>query len=139
MAQAPVIYDLLLMLDTAAPEDQREQVLATVERIIGAGGGAIANRQDWGPRQTAYEIRHKTDADYQLLQFHGPPEIPANLNRTLRITDGIVRFRLIKLAPGTPAPPMSRPEPRPTGIVDEPVPAAAAAPADEPAAAAAAE
>ena len=60
----------------------------------------------------AYEIRHKTDAEYHLLQFHGTPELLGALDRTLRITDGVVRFRIIKLAPGTPDPPPRRPPAR---------------------------
>ena len=79
----------------------------------------------------AFEIRHKKDAEYHLLQFHATPELLSRLDRTLRITDEVVRFRIIKLAPGTPAPPESRPEPRPGGTADE-VPAAEA-PAPEPA------
>jgi small subunit ribosomal protein S6 len=129
------LYDLVLMLDSAAPDDQRQKVTAGVEQTIDSGG-EIVNSQDWGVRQTAYEIRHKTDAEYHLLQFHGRPEILERLQRTLRIADGVVRFRIIKLKPGTPAPPASRPEPRPTGITEaasaEPVPSAvAAAPAAE--------
>ncbi len=50
------------------------------------------------------------------------------LQRTLKIADGVMRFRIIKLAPGTPAPPANRPEPRPTGI-GETVAAAPEAPA----------
>ena len=61
------------------------------------------SEHDWGTRALAYEIRHKTDAEYHLLQFHGPAALLASLQRTLRITDGVVRFRIIKLAPGTPA------------------------------------
>jgi small subunit ribosomal protein S6 len=53
----------------------------------------------------AYEIRHKTDADYHLIQFNGPRELLDRLDRTLRITDGVVRYRIIKLRPGTPPPP----------------------------------
>ena len=98
-------------------------MLAGVEHAI-AAGGEIVNSQDWGVRQTAYEIGHKTDAEYHLLQFHGTREVLETLQRTLRITDGVVRFRIIKLAPGTPAPPATRPEPRPTGI-GEPVAAEA--------------
>lgn len=113
------LYDLVLMLDSAAPDDQRAKVLAGVEQTIGSAG-EIVNSQDWGVRQTAYEIRHKTDAEYHLLQFHATPEILDRLQRTLRIADGVVRFRIIKLKPGTPAPPASRPEPRPTGIVEAP-------------------
>ena len=126
------LYDLVLMLDSAAPEDQRQKVLTGVESTI-ASAGEIVNTQDWGMRQTAYEIRHKTDAEYHLLQFHGTRDVLETLQRTLKIADGVVRFRIIKLAPGTPAPPANRPEPRPTGIgetvVSEP-PAVAAEPAD---------
>jgi small subunit ribosomal protein S6 len=77
-------------------------------------------------RQTSYEIRHKTDAEYHLLQFHGTRQVLETLKRTLRIADGVIRFRIIKLAPGTPAPPATRPEPRPTGV-GEPVAVAAVA------------
>lgn len=125
-APAPT-YDLTLMLDTSAPDDQRERVLADVERMIGAGG-TITNRQDWGVRQTAYEIRHQADAEYHLIQFEAGRDVLETLNRTLRITDGVVRFRVIKLAPGTPAPPETRPEPRPTGVTDSPGPPEAPAP-----------
>jgi len=126
------LYDLVLMLDSTAPEDQRQKVRSSVESTI-ASGGEIVNSQEWGIRQTAYEIRHKTDAEYHLLQFHGVREVLETLQRTLRIADGVVRFRIIKLAPGTPAPPANRPEPRPAGI-GEPLaseaPAAVAEPAD---------
>ncbi len=80
----------------------------------------MANKQDWGARQLAYEIGHKKDADYHLLQFHGTPELLAQLDRSLRILDEVVRFRVIKLAPGTPAPPETRSEPRPAAAGSEP-------------------
>jgi small subunit ribosomal protein S6 len=126
MAAHDPLYDLVLMLDSAAPDEQRAKVLELVERAIVAGG-EIVNTQDWGVRQTSYEIRHKTDAEYHLLQFHvATRDVLETLQRTLRITDGVIRFRIIKLAPGTPAPPATRPEPRPTGIGE---PVAAEAPA----------
>lgn len=109
------LYDLVLMLDSAATDEQRQKVLSGVEATI-AVGGEIVNAQEWGVRQTAYEIDHRTDAEYHLLQFHGTRTVLETLQRTLRITDGVVRFRIIKLAPGTPAPPATRPEPRPTGV-----------------------
>ena len=129
------LYDLVLMLDSTAPDEQRQKVLTSVESTI-AAGGEIVNSQDWGVRQTAYEIRHKSDAEYHLVQFHGTRDVLETLQRTLRISDGVTRFRIIKLAPGTPAPPANRPEPRPTGI-GETVVSEAPAPVAEPADAAA--
>ena len=101
MAAEQPIYDLMLLLDPEATDEQRAKVLADVERIIG-GGGEIVGDQDWGLRNMAYEIRHKPDAQYRLLQFHGGSEILRELDRTLHIADGLVRFRIIKLKPGTP-------------------------------------
>ncbi len=128
MPAADPLYDLIVMLDSASPEEQRAKVLATVEQTIGSAG--LVNTQDWGVRQTAYEIGHKTDAEYHLLQFHGVRETLEKLQRFLKFADAVTRFRIIKLKPGTPAPPTTRAEPRPTGIVD--LSAAEAAPAPEP-------
>lgn len=103
MAAPEPLYDLVLLLDTSAPEDQRKKVLADTEAAI-SSAGSIVSDHDWGTRALAYEIRHRTDAEYHLLQFHGPATLLAELQRTLRITDGVVRFRIVKLEAGTPAP-----------------------------------
>jgi small subunit ribosomal protein S6 len=123
MAAPAPLYDLMLLLDTSAPEEQRKKVLSDVESAI-SSSGTIVSDHDWGTRALAYEIRHRTDAEYHLLQFHGPAELLANLHRTLRITDGVVRFRIIKLAPGTPAPPEA---PRPERVEAPPAEAPSAA------------
>jgi small subunit ribosomal protein S6 len=117
-------YDLMLLLDTAAPDEQRQKVLDEVERILSTTGANAVSKHDWGPRKTAYEIRHKGDADYHLLQFQGGPEVPAALDRYLRITDGVIRFRVIKLRAGTPGPPDLRAQ---SEAAEAPAPAPAAA------------
>lgn len=98
-AQNPT-YDLMLLLDTSADEDQRSKVLAEAERILETNGATVVSKHDWGVRRTAFEIRHKNDAEYHLLQFEGGPQVPAALDRYLRIADGVVRFRVIKLRGG---------------------------------------
>jgi small subunit ribosomal protein S6 len=124
MATAKPLYDLVLMLNTSAEDARRAEILSTVETMV-SKGGEVANKQEWGPRAMAFEIRHMKDAEYHLLQFHGTPELLSQLDRALRITDEVVRFRIIKLAPGTPAPPEQRAEPRPGGTTDD-TPAASA-------------
>lgn len=111
-------YDLMMLLDTTAEADRRDKIVADVEAAIEARGG-IVGRYDWGPRPLAYEIRHRTDADYHLMQFTGSPELLEQLERSLRITDGVVRFRIIKDRPGTPPPP----DGRMTGAAPAPGPA----------------
>ena len=129
-----LVYDLMLLLDTAATDAQRAKILADTEAAITAEG-TLVGKHDWGARALAYEIRHKGEAEYHLFQFNATPSLLERLHRTLRLTDGIVRFRIIKLAPGTPDPPTVRPEP-PRAVEGEapPAEAAPAEPAPEPAA-----
>jgi small subunit ribosomal protein S6 len=107
-AESP-LYDLMLLLSTSAPDEQRTKILSDVEAKITAVDGQIQRRDDWGQRPMAYRIRHQPDADYHLLQFTAPPTLIETLSHDLRITDGVVRFRVIKNLPGTPPAPESAP------------------------------
>ncbi len=109
MAAQPPLYDLVLMLSTAAPEEQRTKILTDVESAITGADGSIERKDDWGRRPLAYRIDHQPEADYHLLQFKAPPTLIETLSHDLRITDGVVRFRVIKNLPGTPAAPDSPP------------------------------
>lgn len=101
-------YDLVLMLDTDAQAPVRAKIVADSRAAIEAQG-ELLRHDEWGERALTYPINHKQAAEYHLLQFHaGTPELLHGLDRTLRITDGIVRFRIVKLAPGTPAAPDMR-------------------------------
>jgi small subunit ribosomal protein S6 len=97
-------YDLVLMIDPQAEEATRAKIVADARKAIEAQG-ELLRHDEWGDRAMAYPIDHKTNAEYHLLQFHTTPELLGTLNRTLRITDELIRFRVIKLAPGTPEAP----------------------------------
>ncbi len=109
MAKEPPVYDLMLLLSPSAPEEQRAKILSDVEGKITAAQGQVERQDDWGQRPLAYRIRHQPDAEYHLLQFTAPPSLIETLSHDLRITDGVVRFRVIKNLPGTPPAPESAP------------------------------
>jgi small subunit ribosomal protein S6 len=95
-------YDLVLLLDPQAEEETRAKILTDARTAIEAQG-ELLRQDDWGDRSLTYPIDRKADAEYHLLQFHaGAPEMLSTLDRSLRITDGIMRFRIIKLKPGVP-------------------------------------
>jgi small subunit ribosomal protein S6 len=123
MPSEAAIYDLVLLLSTNSPEEERAKILADVETAISAGGGSVERNQDWGRRALAFRIDHQAEAEYHLLQLTGPPELLESLSHSLKIADGVLRFRIIKVIPGTPPPPDSAPP----VIAVAPVPASAAA------------
>lgn len=139
MAQAKPIYDLTLLLDADAPSERRVEILRDVEGAIGGGGGEIVSKHDWGVRTLAYEIAHHKEAEYHLIQLTASAELLDRLRNNLRVTDGVLRHRFIRLPAGMPSPPAMRPEPRHAAVT--PAAPAEAAPAERaaPAAPAAAE
>ncbi len=136
MAKSAPLYDLMVLLATSVEDDRRAKILADVEQAIADGGGTIELKQDWGVRGLAYEISHTTDAEYHLLQFSGPPALVEQLGYSLKINDGVLRHRIIKVLPGTPP----APEPSAAAPVEAVAePEAPEAAHEEPAAAAAPE
>lgn len=120
------LYDLMLLLDPSASEDLRSKIVADVESAI-VSDGTLVGKHEWGRRTMAYEVRHQPDAEYHLLQFHGTPDLLERLQRILKVADGLIRFRIIKLAPGTPDPPHVRAGPAPEPVA-APEPAGDATP-----------
>jgi small subunit ribosomal protein S6 len=80
-------------------------VIAEVESLIEAGDGQIVGNHDWGQRRMTFEIDHREEAEYRLYQFEGGRELLERLQSRLRITDGLLRFRIIKTKAGLPVPP----------------------------------
>jgi small subunit ribosomal protein S6 len=108
VAPAPT-YDLMLMLDPKAEQATRTKIRSDVKAMIEQGGSIIGDH-DYGNRKMAFEINHEANAEYDLVQFHGPNSVLEQLQRTLRITDGVTRFRIIKLRAGVGDPPDLRQE-----------------------------
>ena len=109
MPDHATLYDLTLLLSPSAPDEQRAKILSDVEGMITRAEGQVERRDEWGRRPLAYRIHHQPEAEYHLLQFTGPPTLIETLSHDLRITDGVVRFRVIKNLPGTPPAPDSPP------------------------------
>jgi small subunit ribosomal protein S6 len=98
------------MLDRSETGDDadaaRAKIVSDAEAQIKAQG-ELLRHDDWGNRTLTYPIDRKTEAEYHLFQFHsGSAELLSSLDRTLRIIDGVLRFRLIKLKPGVPDAPV---------------------------------
>ena len=68
----------------------------------------------WGRRRLAYEIDHKGEGIYHLLQFDAEPETLAELSRILRISDGVMRHLATRRLEGSQI--SAPPEPEPQSV-----------------------
>jgi small subunit ribosomal protein S6 len=97
-------YELVLMLDPEAADDARERVASDVREQI-EGAGTLDRADTWGMRKLAYEIRQRNEADYRYYRFQADPPLLERLDHSLKIADGVLRFRVFKVDPDAPTNP----------------------------------
>lgn len=130
------LYDLMLLLDPGAPSDRQEAILNDVKGQL-ESGGTLVGSYDWGARRMTFEIDHRPDAAYHLFQFEteGGGALLERVDHSLKIMDGVLRHRIIRLKDGSPPPPTPAPDRR-GGYGDYDIDGAPPAPAAEEASAA---
>ena len=94
-------YELVLMLDPEAPDERRDQI-ATEARGRIESGGSLKAEKAWGLRKLAYEIARRNEADYRFFRFETESPLLDELDHNLKITDGVLRFRIFKVDPDSP-------------------------------------
>ena len=79
------------------PEDELPLRLPDVESYepTGTGESPLAAIDDWGKRRLAYPINDLNEGHYVLMTFTAAPELPAELDRVLKITEGVMRSMII--------------------------------------------
>jgi ribosomal protein S6 len=103
----------MLLLDPGAPSDRHDAILKEVTGLL-EGGGTIVTTQEWGTRRMAFEIDHRPEADYHLLQFETEKGgvLLEQVDHSLKIMDGVLRHRIIRQKDGNVPPPPPRAEGR---------------------------
>ena len=84
-------------LDAPARDALAQEARAQIE-----GTGTLKHENSWGLRKMAYEINHRTEADYRWLRFEAASELLDALDHNLKIADGVLRFRIFKVDPDAP-------------------------------------
>src|SRR3954454_20920309 len=107
------LYDLMLLLDPGVPSDRQDTILRDVQGLV-EKGGTLVGTHDWGTRRMTFEIDHRPDAAYHLIQFEAERggALLNQVDHSRKITDGALRHRIIRLKDGSPPPPMPSPDRR---------------------------
>ena len=128
-------YEVMIIIDAELDE---ETIRAAVERwlqLIESKGAERGHVDFWGKRRLAYEIKHKTEGYYVVLQARAEPEAMEELHRVLSLADEVLRHKILripeqvygKLAGSTSerqSRPASEPAPTPAPVDSVPEPAA---------------
>ena len=90
-------YELMLILRPDAPDERTQAVLERTTRTIVGDGGQIVKAQPWGRRRLAYQIDRYREGQYHIIVFEAPAETIAELERTLLITEEVLRHLVLRI------------------------------------------
>ncbi len=93
----PRAYEIMIIINGEEEDAMVDDVVSRVETWLTEGGSRLAKTDKWGKRKFAYEINHKTEGHYVVLEMVTEPRDMAPLERSLRLADEIVRHKLIRL------------------------------------------
>ncbi len=90
MAKTSEKYELMYIIN---PNFSEEETAAVVEKFkaLVEQNGTLDEMEEIGKRKLAYEINYLSEGYYVLVKFTSAPDFPAELDRVLGITDGIMR------------------------------------------------
>jgi len=87
-------YELLLIITPDHDESEAEALTQNVRGII-ENGGTLLKVDDWGKKRLAYPIRKRSEGYYVLFIFESAPSFIAELNRSLRVVEAILRHMVV--------------------------------------------
>lgn len=90
-------YEVVFIIDPTVGDDEVMRLSEAVQKIITGQGGTITKTEVMGKRQLAYEINHKKDGTYVLLEVEGSGAEIAELERRMRVNDQILRYMTIRV------------------------------------------
>ena len=85
-------YELMLVLKPDAPDERAASVIDRTTRYVVASGGQIVKVAPWGRRRLAYPIDRYREGSYHIVVFEAPAETIAEMERSLQITEDVLRY-----------------------------------------------
>ena len=94
-------YELIYVLKPDAPENEVNNLHGQVVEVVDRLGGKIDKTDQWGRRKLAYEIGHHKEGFYVLEVISGSGELMKELDRRLKVTEGLLRHLIVRVDEST--------------------------------------
>ncbi len=89
-------YELMILITDTIEEDAATAVFEKAKSVLAAQNGELLDEAWWGRRKLAYEVNKRDHGFYGVLDFHASTEAVAEVERQLKISDDVVRFKTVR-------------------------------------------
>ena len=90
-------YEIMLILDSAVEEVTVDSAVSRIRDALPSKSGQVGQVEKWGRRRLAYEMNHRKEGYYALVQLDAEPASVAAIDRVLSLADEVVRHKIIRL------------------------------------------
>ena len=90
-------YEVVFIVDPVADDDEVTRLSDSFKQIVTDQGGVVTKAESMGRRPLAYEIMHKTEGSFMLLEIEGSGREIAELERRMRVNDRILRYLTVRV------------------------------------------
>jgi small subunit ribosomal protein S6 len=90
-------YEVMAIFEASTEPSLIQSVLDHALDVIRTNGGTPGAIDRWGKRNFAYEVNHKREGYYVVVEFTGEPGTVSELDRTLGLADEVVRHKIVRL------------------------------------------
>lgn len=90
-------YELMYILDPTMDEGATQSLIGQIEDFMAKQGVTVEKTDPWGKRRLAYRIGKHLEGFYVLSQLQAAPGSVAEVERRLRVTDGVLRFLTVRV------------------------------------------
>ena len=90
-------YEVMLIFDASLEEETIRGAIDRFAAFIRERGGSPGKADRWGKRRFAYELKHRWEGYYVLMEFTAEVELEQELHRMLSLADEVIRHKVIRI------------------------------------------
>lgn len=90
-------YEILFIADPNLGEPEVDTLTTTVQGFVEKEGGRITKVEKWGKKRLAYIVHKHREGSYVLLTVDGPAALVKEVERRIRVTDGVIKFITVRV------------------------------------------
>ena len=90
-------YEVMAIFDAGLEDDAIRTVVDRVTGLVSARGGTIGAVEHWGRRRLAYELQHRSEGYYVLIEAAAEPAVVSEVDRVLSLADEVLRHKVVRL------------------------------------------
>lgn len=87
-------YEIVMAFSLSKGEEAVNALKTKFTDLI-SKNGTLGEVEEWGKKKLAYPINYEADGYYVLINFSSEESFPAELDRVINITDGVLRSLIV--------------------------------------------